>query len=107
MLRKIVHAPQLINKQEVFPRATPYRARMNVQMKTLMRMLLIGCVMAAAPFGQAINYTNTDLLLVFRQDGFNDVEFDVGPVSSYLQAASGTQKNVSFDLGLVQSNFNN
>jgi hypothetical protein len=72
-----------------------------------MRMLLIGCVMAAAPFGQAINYTNTDLLLVFRQDGFNDVEFDVGPVSRYLQAASGTQTNVSFDLGLVQSNFNN
>ena len=80
----------------------------NVPMRTLKRILLIGCLLgAAAPLGQAFNYTDADLVLVFRQDGFNDVEFDLGPASTFLQMATGTHQTVSFDLNLVQNNFNN
>ena len=75
--------------------------------KKLKGLLLIGCLLGTAQFGQAVNYTNTDLLLVFRENNFNDVEFDLGPVSAYLGLASGTQKTISFDSSLVNSNFNN
>jgi hypothetical protein len=37
----------------------------------------------------AFTYTNTDLLLIFRQDGFNDVEFNLGTVSNFLGQADG------------------
>lgn len=79
----------------------------NVPMRTLKHILLVGCLLGAVPLGQAFNYTDADLVLVFRQDGFNDVEFDLGPASTLIQAASGTPKSVSFDLNLVESNFNN
>ena len=74
--------------------------------KNLTRLLLIGCLLGTAPFGKAVNYTNTDLLLIFRENNFNDVEFDVGPVSAYLGLAQGTQKTINFDTALVKANFN-
>jgi hypothetical protein len=80
---------------------------MNVSMRTLKRILLVGCLLGAAPLGQAFNYTDADLVLVFRQDGFNDVEFDLGPASTFVQTAAGKTQTVTFDLNLVQNNFNN
>jgi hypothetical protein len=56
----------------------------------------------------AFTYNDTDLLLVFRKVNFNDVEFNLGSVSNYLGHATGTTIAVTnWDLGLVQSNFNN
>ena len=77
-----------------------------VPMKTLKRMLLLGCLMGAAPFAAAVNYTNSDLFLIFRKDGFNDVEFDLGPVSNFLGLSTGSPKAVDFDAALVKANFN-
>ena len=44
----------------------------------------------AALNAPAFTYTNTDLLLVFRKDGLNDVVFNLGNVSNYLGLADGT-----------------
>ncbi len=51
-------------------------------------------------------YHDTDLLLVFRQDAFNDVLFNLGNVSNFIGQASGTISPVgNFDLNLVLANF--
>ena len=56
----------------------------------------------------AFTYTNTDLLLIFRKDGFNDVEFNLGSVSNFLGHADGAQLSVTnWDQSLVRGNFNN
>ena len=71
------------------------------------RLLLVGSVIGTAQLGSAMNYSNTDLLLIFRQDGFNDVEFDIGAVTNFIGLAQGAQKTVTYDTNLVSSNFNN
>jgi hypothetical protein len=78
----------------------------TLHLKTLSRVLCVAAVLSAAPFARALNYSNTDLLLVFRKDGFNDVEFDLGAVSNYVGLASGTSKTAPYDTSLVASNFN-
>ena len=51
-------------------------------------------------------YQDTDLLLVFRKDGFSDVLFNLGNVSNYLGHANGTILSVgNWDKNLVLSNF--
>ena len=37
-----------------------------------------------AQIASAFTYGEGDLLLVFRADGFNDVEFNIGTVSNFL-----------------------
>ncbi len=75
-------------------------------MKRLSGLLLALLAAGAAQRASAFDYSDNDLLLVFRADGFNDVEFDLGSVSNYLGLASGAQVTVTnFDLGLVNSNF--
>jgi hypothetical protein len=45
--------------------------------------------------------------LIFRQEGFNDVEFKLGPVSAYAGLAAGTTVTVTnWDKALVLSNYN-
>lgn len=77
-----------------------------VRMNCLKRILLVGWMSGTVQLASAMNYSNTDLLLVFRKDGFNDVEFDLGSVSNYVGLAQGTQKTISYDTNLVASNFN-
>ena len=56
----------------------------------------------------AFNYSDSDLLLVFRKDPFRDAEFNLGSVSNYLGKAAGTKLTVSnWDLSGVRANFNN
>jgi len=56
----------------------------------------------------AFNYTNSNLLLVFRKDNFNDVEFNLGNVSNYLGKADGTVITVTnWSLPLVKATYNN
>src|SRR5262249_15330364 len=51
-------------------------------------------------------YQDTDLLLAFRKDGFNDVLFNLGTVSNYLGRADGSVSPVSnIDVGLLHVNF--
>ena len=56
----------------------------------------------------AFNYTNSNLLLVFRKDNFNDVEFNLGNVSNYLGKADGMVIMVTnWSLPLVKATYNN
>src|SRR5438552_11474068 len=73
------------------------------------KFLLVSLGLAAAVHTAcAFTYTNTDLLLVFRQDGFSDVEFNLGTVSNFLGHADGAQIAVTnWDQSLVRGNFNN
>ena len=55
---------------------------------------------------QDFTYRDTDLLLVFRKDGFKDVIFNIGTVSNYLGLAYGTSVTpTNFDFTRVTSNF--
>ena len=72
------------------------------------KLLLLGAAAVAlwTQTAGAFTYTDKDLLLIFREDGFNDVEFNLGQVSNYLGLANGTVITVTnFDLNLVTSNF--
>ncbi len=56
----------------------------------------------------AFNYTNSNLLLVFRKDNFNDVEFNLGNVSNFLGKADGTVITITnWSLPLVKATYNN
>lgn len=49
----------------------------------------------AAPLARAWSYNDGDLLLVFREGGYNDVEYDLGPVTNFLGHADGYTTNVT------------
>src|ERR1051326_6480123 len=56
----------------------------------------------------AFTYSDSDRLLVFREDTFKDVEFNLGSISNFLGKANGTVITVTnWDFQLVRSNFNN
>ena len=57
---------------------------------------------------RAFTYSDTDLLLIFRRDGFNDAEFNLGAISTYLNLASGSSVPVTnWSATDVKANFNN
>ncbi len=75
-----------------------------------MKKLLLGSGAAAlvlsARLAGAFTYSDNDLLLIFRENSFNDVEFNLGSVTNYLGLPAGTTLTVTgFDSGLVRSNF--
>jgi hypothetical protein len=78
--------------------------------KSIKNLLKIGALILATGWTQtlsAFTYTNSNLLLVFRRDGFFDVEFNIGSVSNFLGKASGTVIPVTnWNLNLVRTNFN-
>jgi hypothetical protein len=55
---------------------------------------------------RAWSYSDGDLLLVFRESGYNDIEFDLGSVSNLLGQANGYTTTVTgWNAGLVTSEF--
>jgi hypothetical protein len=60
----------------------------------------------AAPLARAWSYNDGDLLLVFRESGFNDVEYDLGSVSNLLGHANGYITTITgWNSSLVTSQF--
>jgi hypothetical protein len=60
----------------------------------------------AAPLARAWSYNDGDLLLVFRESGFNDVEYDLGSVSNLLGHANGYTTTITgWNSSLVTSQF--
>ena len=76
-------------------------------MKKLIQILIVSFAVGVVQTASALIYSPSDLLLVFRQDGYNDVEYDIGSVSNYMGLAAGTVVPVSYDVHLVTTNFNN
>lgn len=68
--------------------------------------LSLALLAAAAPHAHAWSYSDGDALLIFRATGFNDVEFDLGPVSQFLNHPAGyTAAVTNWDLSLVTGVF--
>lgn len=75
-------------------------------MKSMIKLSAIALVLLAAPLARAWQYNDGDALLIFRENGFNDVEFDLGSVSQFTSLASGTTLVVNkWDLNLVTNTF--
>ncbi len=74
-------------------------------MKKPILSLLAMLTAATVQHASALNYSSTDLLLVFRQDGVKDVEFDIGSVSNYLGLAVGARISVPYIQNAVTTNF--
>lgn len=77
-------------------------------MNKLKKIILMAALVIAGSLHQAaaMNYSATHLLLIFREDGFPDAEFDLGSVSNYLNLASGTTVTVNYPTQ-VKTNYNN
>ncbi len=59
----------------------------------------------SVPSASAFTYHYGDLLLVFRSSGLNDVEFNLGSVTNYLNYAPGSVHTVAgWNPGLVTAN---
>jgi len=75
------------------------------------RTLHFLCTLAAALVTHTVSaftYSDYDLLLILRQEGLNDVEFNLGSVTNYLGQPDGTVITVTnFDVNLAKSGFNN
>lgn len=77
-------------------------------MKNFLKLSLLLLAMSARLSAFALTYTNTNLLLVFRQSGFNDVEFNLGSVSNFTGLSAGTMVTVTnWSLNAVLTNYNN
>jgi hypothetical protein len=77
-------------------------------MKKLLTNLLFVSAALWTQIAGAFTYSDGDLLLVFRQDGFNDVEFNLGSVTNYLGKPQGTVITVTnWDANATRANFNN
>lgn len=80
-------------------------AHETIAMKKLNHFLLAAFAAGTVQMASAVNYSPTHLMLVFRQDGTKDVEFDIGSVSNYLALANGAQTSVTYNLNTVVTNF--
>ena len=84
-------------------------------MKRILQLALLTAVTFLSTSAHAYIYNESDVLLVFRKTGFNDVEFDIGSISNYLGKANGTVITVTnntgltngWNFGLTRSNYNN
>lgn len=75
-------------------------------MKTFKKLSSVFLLAGFAHSLSAFTYSDTDLLLVFRKTGNNDVLFNLGGISNYLAQPAGTTLSSSnYDFGLVQANF--
>jgi hypothetical protein len=59
-------------------------------MKKIILTVSAALALLATPPAQAWTYNNYDVLLIFRENNFNDVEFDLGNVSQFTNLPSGT-----------------
>jgi hypothetical protein len=59
-------------------------------MKRFLQLTLVGLALSVAPLARAGTYQDGDVLLIFREFGFNDVEFDIGNISQFLNQPIGS-----------------
>jgi len=58
-------------------------------MKRILQLSLAGLALSVALLAGAGTYQDGDVLLIFREAGFNDVEFDLGDIGQFLNHADG------------------
>ena len=75
-------------------------------MKKIILSSIALLVLLATPLARAWSYSDGDLLLIFREDGFNDVEYDLGSVSNLLGHANGYTTTITgWNSSLVTGQF--
>ncbi len=75
-------------------------------MKTFFKVSLAILAVLSVASAKAWNYTNGDVLLIFRLSGFNDVEYDIGNISQFTALPSGSTISVSgWNRGVVTGVF--
>ena len=77
-------------------------------MKKLFHFTLAGLAwlaVLAAPLARAWTYSDGDVLLIFRETGSDDVEFDIGNISQFTNPLSPTTHVTGWNLSLVNSTF--
>jgi len=75
-------------------------------MKTILKTSLVAAFILTASAARAWNYQDGDALLIFRELGYNDVEYDLGPVGQFLNKTNGYTTNVTgWNLGLATGVF--
>ena len=92
-----------------FSRAASARFK-AMKISNYLKSLGLSAVLTAglAPVASAFVYNDSDLILVFRKDGFNDVEYNVGSISNYLGKANGAKLTVTnWNFTTVKANYNN
>lgn len=63
-------------------------------------------VFLGANVALGLTYQDQNLLLVFRKDGFNDVEYNLGPISSLLGVAPGASVTITnWNLSVVTGQY--
>jgi len=58
-------------------------------MKNILHLAALLALLLAAPPAQAWVYQDGDVLLIFRENGYDDVEFDLGNISQFLNKTNG------------------
>jgi hypothetical protein len=78
-------------------------------MKITLRCIRLASLTVALGAGtaSAFNYTDQDLLLVFREDSANDVIYDLGSVTNFLGHPDGFQVTVPFDQSVALAAYQN
>jgi hypothetical protein len=75
-------------------------------MKRIPLFVLAALALLAAPRARAWSYQDGDVLLIFRESGYNDVEFDLGNISQFLNHPNGyTAAVTGWDVDLVTNTF--
>jgi hypothetical protein len=78
---------------------------MTTRMKKFLQLALAASGLTALAAG-AWPYQDGDVLLIFRESGYNDVEFDLGNVGQFLHPPNGSSAVVTnWDLALVTNTF--
>jgi hypothetical protein len=72
----------------------------------IINLLAAISILGFAPFAQAFTYNPGDVLLVFRSPGLNDVEFNLGNVSQFLNQTNGYKVAVTgWSPSVVNANY--
>jgi hypothetical protein len=69
-------------------------------------LIVAALALMSAPAAKAWSYQDGDVLLIFRESGFNDIEFDLGNISQFLNHPNGyTAAVTGWDASLVANTF--
>jgi len=63
-------------------------------MKRILHIATFLALVLAAPLARAWVYHDGDVLLIFRENGFDDIEFDLGNISQFLNQTNGAISTV-------------
>ena len=74
--------------------------------KIILHTIVLLALLAASPLARAWSYNTGDLLLIFRENGFNDIEYDLGSVTNLLGHTNGYTSTITgWNSSLVTGEF--